>query len=57
MIELKTKRKDYDLSFGYFFSEMNSFAKMADDLFSFYQLSSQFLFTGENLVSMKHMEF
>ena len=26
-------------------------------LFSFYQLSSQFLLTGENLVSMEHMEF
>ena len=40
-----------------FFSEMDSFAKMVDNLFSFYQLSSQFLFTGENLVNMEHMEF
>ena len=58
MIELKAKCKDYDLTFGYFiFSEMDSFAKMVDNLFSFYQLSSQFLFTGENLVNMEHMEF
>lgn len=67
MIELKTKCKDYDFTFGYFIFLWDEFlckngwllmfaATATAKSFSFYQLS-QFLLTGENLVSMEHMEF